>query len=79
MNAVEDMMSVVTEEGERPVGCGEVVRARALGPSRQGEKSPSPEQLLRGDGRLSPSRLAAAPHAASQRRELRNGAQSMVE
>ena len=25
--AVEDMMSVGTEEGERPVGCGEVVRA----------------------------------------------------
>ena len=27
MHATEDMMSVATEEGERPVGCGEVVRA----------------------------------------------------
>ena len=34
--AVEDTASAGTEEGERPLGCGEVVRAKALAPSRQG-------------------------------------------
>ena len=72
--AVEDMESVGTEEGERPVECGEVVRAKALGPSRKGEKSPRPEAFLRGLGAHPPSRLATRPPRRQQRRELRNGA-----
>ena len=73
--AVEDMASAGTEEGERLGGCGEVVRAKALGPSRKGEKSPRPEAFLRGLGAHPPSRLATRPPRRQQRRELRNGAQ----
>ena len=54
--AVEDTASAGTEEGERPLGCGEVVRAKALVPSRQGEKSPRPEPFLSGLRAHPPSR-----------------------
>ena len=53
-------------------GCGEVVRAKAIGPSRRGEKSPRPEQLLRGGGPHPPPRLATARHAASAAPPLRH-------
>ena len=75
-------MSALRCPGERRVGCGEVVRARALAPSRQGEKSPPPEHLLRGRGAHPRPRLAAAaaapPAALQQRRQLRNGARAVV-
>ena len=69
------LMSSVGERRERLGGCGEVVRANGLGPSRRGEKSPQPEQLLRGGGAHPPLNCGVPRHGRQQRGQLRNGTQ----
>ena len=63
--AMDDVMSAGTEEGERPLGCGEVARAKALAPSRRGEISPRSEPLLREGGAIRTQIAAPGRRAAS--------------
>ena len=71
-------MSVLRCPGERRGGCGEVVRAKVLGPSRPGEFSPRSEPLLSDGGRDPPSNCGTRPHRRQQRRQLTQNALGLV-